>query len=202
MSSPDRRAAPVRRRLGPAAALAAAVLVLAGCAGYRPLYALEAETTAVDGRAGSTVADALKDVEVGRIPEREGQILRALLIERLDTGAEAGTWPLNIALTISRQDLGIQRDASATRANLIATATITLTDPDGGVQLSRSLNVITSFSILDDQFASLVAERDARDRALDALADRIRTQLALHFARPAEPDDDEAATSSGPAGAG
>lgn len=203
MWSPDRRR---RGRPGRApAALVAAALVLAGCAGYRPLYALDAAAAAGAGGAAesTTVGAALSRIEVGRIPEREGQILRELLIQRLDTVAGDGRWPLNVALSTSRQSLGIQRDATATRGNFVARARITLTDPDGTVQLSRTIDVITGFSILDDQFANLVAERNARDRALDALADRIRTQLALHFARPPAPEDaDDAAEAAGPADAG
>jgi LPS-assembly lipoprotein len=191
MSSPEPpRRPPRRRRAALAAALGGVLLLAGGCAGYRPLYALDAEPVAGEGSVD--VAEALSRIEVGRIAEREGQILRELLIERLDASGRDGTWPLNVVLRISRQDLGIQRDASATRANLRASATITLTDPEGTVRLSRSLDVVTGFSILDDQFATLVAERDARDRALDALADRIRTQLALHFARPPAPADDAA----------
>lgn len=172
--------------------LLTAVLVAVGlsaCAGYQPLYAV----APADGGAPSdpTVAQALHQVSVERIPERSGQMLREKLIERLGTRpADGPQWPLRVRLRERTQDLGIQRDASATRANFILDATITLNDPDGQIQLNRTINVITGYAILDDLFATQVAERDARERAIDAMADRIRTQLALHFARQPVPEAD------------
>jgi LPS-assembly lipoprotein len=204
MSSPDRaarqgappgRAPPLGRARFRAALLGLGLVVgLTACAGYRPLYAVA--PTEGTAPAGRTIGDALRRVSVERIAERPGQMLREKLIERLATGTadvpDAERWPLRVTLRESRRDLGIRSDASATRARLSVTATITLADPDGTIALNRTLTIITSYSILDDRFATLAAERDARERALDDLADQIRTQLALYFARPPAPD--EAAT--------
>lgn len=166
------------RLAAPLAVLAA--LALAAC-GFQPLYVQQ-------GISEPTVAAELQQIEVAVIAEREGQLLRTFLIERLTPGGRPAdpTYRLTIQLRIETQSLSIQADDTATRANLDTVASYTLFiagDPDA--ILTDQTNVTTSYNILSDQFATITAERDARERAMRQLAESIRRDLALFFAATA-----------------
>lgn len=156
-----------------------ALPALAGC-GFRPLYG--------SASASGETAERLAKVEISRIPDRPGQVLRNYLIRRFNPGGrpESPLYTLNVSVQEIRQNLGIAKDATATRANLILNGTMVLIDRGNGtVLLQRPVSSITSFNILLDEFANLVAERNARDRALQQIADNICTQVALYFDRTA-----------------
>jgi len=177
MSSPR----PSRRRLLAAGAALAGAAALGAC-GFRPLYGQPA------GPVAESVAGALASVDVAPIAEREGQIMRALLLRRLNPGGRPADpdYRLSVRLSESIDDLGIRRDDTATRANLTLRAAVELraleTDE---VVLVRTLDAVTSYNILDDLYATLAVERDARQRAVESLSETIRTQVALYFQRTA-----------------
>lgn len=162
------------RRLAPLLLLA--LCLTAAACGFRPLYGSDL--------AGASVAAEFADIQVAIIPDRTGQILRNYLVERFNPGGlpENPRYRLNVAVVEHQQSLGIRKDATATRANLIMNATFTLTDLDrNAVVLSRAIGTTTSYNLLLDQFATLVSERDARDRALRQISEDIRTILALYL---------------------
>ena len=169
---------PSARRALAAATLLALTALGAGC-GFRPLYAT--------GPEGEPAAAAqLAEVEIGIIPDRDGQMLRNFLIERINPDGRntAGRYQLAVAIIERQQELGIEKDATATRANMIVIANFELRQAGAELPLTRQrVASITSFNILDDQFATLSAEQDARRRALRQISDDIRTQLALFFTR-------------------
>ena len=153
---------------GRALLVAGAVLALAAC-GFRPLYA--------DSDQDATAYAELARIEVGIIPERSGQILRAALIDGLNPAGRPADplYRLRVDLREREEELGIDKTDSATRANLPA---------DGGDPLlDRRVGLITSYNILLDEFATLTAQNDARERALRQIGSDIRTQLALYFSR-------------------
>ena len=163
----------IRRGL---AVLIAVLPLVAGC-GFQPLYATGGL---------SDVSEELSQVEVGIIPDRSGQILRNYLIQGLNTEGRPAdpTYRLNVSLTETREELGIDKADNAQRANLIVTARFTLrTAADDQEVLNRRVGIITSYNILVDEFATLSAQKAARDRALRRLGFDIRTQLSLYFDR-------------------
>lgn len=152
-------------------------LALSGC-GFQPLYG--------DTQLFGPVAEELSLIEVGVISNRAGQMLRTFLIQRLNPDGRPvdPAYTLQVGLDETITNLGIQRDDTATRSNLRIEATYTLTSTETGQAVYLSTErVITSFNILDDQFATIVAERSAQENALREMSDRIRTDLALFFAR-------------------
>lgn len=153
------------------AVLAAAVLVLAGC-GFRPMHADSADT----GAATQTAR-----VEVLRIPDRNGQILRNFLIDRFVPGSgEAKTvYKLSSEVDAQEQNLGTQLDATTTRARLTVTARFKLTG--GGAQKEFSSRVVASYSTSESDYATLVAEQSATERALREIADDIARQITLYL---------------------
>ena len=155
----------------------AASLLLSAC-GLRPLYASGGITD---------VSEELSQVDVAIIPDRSGQILRNYLIQGLNTGGRPAepVYRLSVDLRERQEDLGIDKTDSAQRANLVMTARFSLhTAADDQEVLDRRVGIITSYSILLDEFATQSSQNAARDRALRQLGSDIRTQLALYFSRP------------------
>lgn len=167
------------RRSGAAAILSLAALT--GACGYQPIYGT------APGIAGETVAAELAQIRIAVIPNRTGQILRNYLIRSLnpDGRPDRPLYTLNVRVSEVEEDLGIRKDDTATRANLVVSANFRLVDRDGQPVTSGTVQTITSYNLLLDQFATLSAERDARDRALRQISEDIRTRLALHFNREA-----------------
>lgn len=162
-----------------------ATLALAGC-GFKPLYG----EGGVAGKGGGVQA-SLARVSIDPIRTRTGQIMRNFLIDRMNpTGQPGGAaeYGLKITLGIRKQELGIRRDDTATRANLIMTARYILTERSSGSVIFRAISrSVTSYNILDNEFATVIAERNARSRGAEQLADDITTRIALYFNRTKRP---------------
>ena len=155
-----------------------ALLVLAGC-GFEPLHGAR--------QRGPDGTSALRQIAIAPIPERLGQLLRIELTNRLTPKGppQSPAYVLNIKVRESIQNLGLRKDATATRANLIITADFTLTDTKTQEAVfTGDLRSINSYNILDADFATLTAESDARRRAAVDLATEIRSRLGLFLARP------------------
>lgn len=155
------------------------VLVLAlGACGFRPLYG---------GAANAEARAHLQAVEVALIEGRLGRLLRLDLQRRLSPGGEgAGVYRLEVALDAEVQPLAYRRDGTATLERVVIGGNYRLTGPDGEVALAERATAVTSYDILDEHFAAIVARRDAEERAVRLLADDIANRLALHFAQVAE----------------
>lgn len=169
-----------RRRLLAAALAVGALSLVAGC-GFRPLYG-----TARD--AGP--AAELSRVAIRGIEGRTGQQLHNMLRDRLTPKGQPAdpSYALDVVLTVSTRELGIRKDETASRANLILVANIRLTDVSSGQVLVTSvLRTVNSYNILDAFYASVVSRQDATERGLRQLANGIAWRLALYFADP-DPD--------------
>ena len=151
--------------------------LLFGC-GFRPLYG----TTETDRR----VADLLAQVRIETIPDRTGQKLRNFLLDRINPAGQPARphYYLSVKIGISRIDLGILRDETATRAILVLTANYFLRDRARKVTLIQgSTQSTNSFNIVASDFATLSGETDAIERAAREISDDIKTRLALYFTR-------------------
>jgi LPS-assembly lipoprotein len=149
-------------------------LVLAGC-GWTPLYA----------NRESGPADAeLRAIKVSPIPERIGQRLAMALRESFDPdGAPSPQrYRLDSLLTTARSDLGIQETGLGSRGKIDATVTFWLRDIKTGAQLIvNTVHTAESFDIVANNYASVVAEEDARIRAVEELRRDIVDRLTLFF---------------------
>jgi LPS-assembly lipoprotein len=167
---------PSRRRfLGLGGALAGAVL-LAGC-GFQPMYGRTA--------TGITTQNYFANIRVAPMSDRIGQQMHNLMRDRLNPKGQPAepVYVLRIQLREQRQSLGIRRDETASRANLIIGARVELIARDGRKTLLQEvMSTTASYNILDNQFATVIAEKDARERALVVLADNITRRLGLFFA--------------------
>jgi LPS-assembly lipoprotein len=163
--------------------LAAALLVgialgLSAC-GFTPLYG------GADSQAMSPV-DHMAAIRISPLPDRTGQQMHNLLRDRLNPIGQPRepVYSLDLRLSESRQELGIRKDETATRANLNLSVRFTLSSTRTGHQLYRGhVNSVSSYNILTSPFATGFSEANARARALRELADGIRTRLGIYFSR-------------------
>ena len=149
-------------------------LLLAGC-GFRPLYG---------NHAGGTASEAFLRVEIGTIRDRIGQSLRNELIQRLYGGQRrlAPEFRLVTNLAEQKTSLAVKKSAFATRGNLVVTADYRLVRlNDGGKVFGSSSRATVSYNILDSEFSTLLAEDNARKRAVKELSEDIRVRLGVYF---------------------
>jgi LPS-assembly lipoprotein len=160
------------------AGVALALLLLAGC-GFRPLYG-----------SGSIVRDrgepgtvSLSEVQIEPIPNRRGQELRNRLIDRFygDGRPASPTYALAVTnLRTSITKLGIQKNATATTALLDMTATYRLTDAQTRATIdSGTSRSIVRYNILTSPFATLAAENDAYERAIQDISEDLTSRIAV-----------------------
>ncbi len=171
-------ALPRRRiRLGWALALAGMLpIALAGC-GWTPLYA-DRETGPAD--------EELRAVKVAPIGERIGQRLELALRNSLNPEGlpTPQRYLLRTTLQTVRSDLGVQTTGIGTRGKLDVNASFALTDSKSGAQLfTNSSHVAESFDIVANEYSAIVAEDDARTRAVEELRRDILTRLTLFLQR-------------------
>lgn len=152
-----------------------AALVLLGACGFRPLYGSKEK--------GAAAAE-LAAVEIKPIADRAGQQLHNLLLDRINPRGRPAKprYVLKIRLTQGIERLAVRKTAFSTRANLRLIAAFALAPAGGGeVLVSGTSLAISSYNILDSEFATLTSEKDARSRATGQLAEDIRTRLAVFF---------------------
>jgi len=156
-----------------------------GC-GFRAIHATSGES----GQDSPVGAD-LARVRVDPIKNRVGQQVRNALVQRLSPRGEPADplYTLRVELTESTADVGYRKDGYATLGNLTLTATIFLRR-DGVSLLNESATTVASFDYLGPRYASVVMERDARERAATQIADDIRGRVAAAIERyQANPND-------------
>jgi LPS-assembly lipoprotein len=150
-----------------------ALLAFGGC-GFHPLYAPSGATNV-----------ALGTVYVDVIANRNGQLLRQALQERLD-GAGDGTkkYQLSVLYAVHTEGLGIQADNSSNRTRIIGTAPWTLKQPGlvGAKVTSGTASSVDGNNVIDAQFFySDLASQAIDQRMGQALADQIVQALAAYF---------------------
>jgi LPS-assembly lipoprotein len=161
--------------------IAAAMALLTGC-GFTPLHGQQ--------KAGASATAALQQISVPPIPERLGQLLRIELTNQLTPNGQprSPAYVLSVSVTESQQDLAVRRDATATRANLIITASFKLREVQSDeIVLSGAARSVNSYNILDADFATLSAESDSRRRASRDLATEIRSRLGIFLSQQTAP---------------
>ena len=152
-------------------------LVLAGC-GFKPMYRADAENMAV--------TEAMATVDIGEIEQRLGQKVRNELLDIVTPLGEPSqpVYHLSIRLNEERDDVGLRRDASSTRANYRLQAQFRLMEISSeDVLIDGSTWANTGFDIVQSDYATLMAERAAQDRLAREIALEIRNRLAIYFGR-------------------
>lgn len=146
-------------------------LALCGC-GFTPLY----------GRpeSGTNVPAEFAAVSIDDIEGRVGLEVRNNLIEILNPAGEPArpNYRLVVTLTELRQGLLVRSDASVTRYNYRLSAKYELRDATTGqVKQQGEARAIAAYNVVESQFATYSAEKDAESRAARELAQEIRLRL-------------------------
>ena len=156
--------------------LLAALGFLGGC-GFQPLYGKNFATYTPEEFAA---------IKIKPIRDRIGQQLHNHLLSLLNPGGrpKKPRYVLTARVSESIASLGVRKSAFATRANLTLSVNYRLSPlPTGDSILTGSDSIIVSYNILESDFATLMAEKDARVRAVRELAQIIRIRLGAHFTR-------------------
>jgi LPS-assembly lipoprotein len=149
------------------------MLATAAC-GFRPLYAPSGATNA-----------ALGQIFVDVIPNRDGQLLRQSLQERLERASESEKqYVLSVSYILRYDAEGVQEDSSITRTRVIGTARWTLRKPGllAASIASGSANSLDGNNAINSQFFYGDLAGEAINRRMgDALAAEIVEELAAYF---------------------
>lgn len=145
--------------------------LLSGCGGFAPLYA-------------SGVASGIPPIEIAVIADRNGQILRGFLMDRLRSNGRGGSGHrLETTLLVSKSGLGTRSDGTTLWMQVTVTATFVLKSEGGAPQIF-SISRTSGYNQTRDDYASLEAERNAVMRSLREIADDARLRIAI-LLRPA-----------------
>lgn len=155
---------PDRRHLLAAAAVILAA-ALGGC-GYAPAY----------GPNGTAVV-ARGAVAVEQASDRRTFLLREALLQRLGEPTSP-RYALGLEIEVIAEGLGITANNEITRYQLLGTARYTLRDiATGTVAASGEVSGFTGYSTSASTVGGVTARRDAEERLMTILADRIAVRL-------------------------
>jgi LPS-assembly lipoprotein len=153
--------------------------IVAGC-GFRPLYKQAGNT--------STVQE-FSQISVAQPEDRPSQQLRNFLLDSLTPYGQPDRplYRLEYRLNETVGSVFVTRTEEITRNNLQLSATVYLRDYQSGTVLtSLSTTSQASYNVTLADYANLVSEKNARERALRDVAEQIRLRLGNYFDRRTE----------------
>lgn len=153
--------------------------LLSGC-GFRPLYKQTGNT--------DTVKD-FSQISIAQPEDRPSQQLRNYLLDTLTPHGQPDRplYRLEYRLTESLGSVFVTRTEEVTRSNLQLSASVYLRDYQTGESLtSISATSQASYNVTQADYANLVSEKNARERALRDVAEQIRLRLGNYFDRKPE----------------
>ncbi len=146
--------------------------------GFKPMY--KNGSTFNNGQSIPSAA-----VYIDNIPDRDGQYLRNLLIDRIYTSGRPinATYKLKLSPLKERLvGLDIKKDASSTiTQKTLSTKMELINNTTEKVVMTRRLRVSGSHNVLDNQFANSVSERAITNSLLREIADHAVNELNLYF---------------------
>lgn len=162
---------------------ATALCTLVGACGFHPLLGTVA--------GGPGIGDILSAVYVDPIPNRVGYQLRNHLLDLFNaTGrADGAAYHLRLSLTEAEQAVALQTNTNITRYNYTLKAHYELI-PAGTTAAAKTgdLTSLTAYNVAAAPFlyATVAAEQDAKNRAANDLAERLRVTIAVYLRDQAE----------------
>lgn len=159
-----------------------AIFALSAC-GFHPVYGTYSGGKTAEGNSANTM---MGQVAIANIPDRSGQFLRNALIDRLHASSEPEStlYTLKIEPLIeTNKELDITKSSEATRAQLRIKTHMVLVDKNGNHLVSRDLSSMSSYNVLESEFATRITENAARENAINDIARQVERNLALYFNR-------------------
>lgn len=155
-----------------------AALTLSAC-GFRPLYGT---ASIPEGAETAFGAIQIAPVAATNDSDRIGYLVSDALDRALHTPGhnETARYELKVALADERRGLSIQDDSSTTRYNYRLTADWTLAPAGSNAALaSGRAETTASYNVVDSQYATQIARKDAEDRAAREIAEQIKLRVAV-----------------------
>jgi LPS-assembly lipoprotein len=159
----------------------AGMLLLQGC-GFEPLYA---------NNNNLGISSTLSTIYVEPISDRVGYELRNDLLDRLDgtVSAQGARYRLKLYLTELEEPVVFQPNTSITRYNYTLTAHYDLVAREGAEPAkSGDVTAFAAYNVAASPYlySTVAAQRDAKNRAANDIAERIRIELAVYLRQVAE----------------
>lgn len=152
------------------------LLALMGC-GFAPVYG--------DNGVTARAADRMAEVEIAPIEAGlTGLYLRNDLIDRINGSSEPTTprHRLQVALASQFSSVLVQPDASITFYDYYLEAHFELIDlAKNEVVFSGRSRTRSGYNVVESEYATLVARRDAERRAAEALSEEVTLRVALYL---------------------
>src|ERR1051326_4951813 len=158
-------------------AACAFAVALSAC-GFHPLYG----TAGVNAGIGQTLAN----VYVEPISERVGYELRNQLLDLFNATGESGnaSYRLKLSVNETEEAVVLQTNTAITRYNYTLSAHYELIPHDGTSAVKTGdVTALSAYNVAAAPFlyATVTAERDAKNRAANDIAERIRAQIAVYL---------------------
>lgn len=173
---PGQRVSAISRSIGVVMLIGG--LLLGGGCGFTPLYG--------DRAVSGSVPTQIDRIEVSPIGGRVGLQLRNDLIDRFSARGGQGEklYRLDIIVNARKEGLAIQQDESVTRFNYRLFGNFRLIRlADAKLMFEDNARTFVAYNVVQSDFATLSAERDAEERAARDLGAEIATRLSLYFKR-------------------
>lgn len=157
------------------AGLVFVTLLVAAC-GFEPLHG--------SSGSGPDTSQRLAQVQVAMIGDRVGQLVRNRLLDYFEPPSTRvpPIYRLDVDVTERKEGLAIQEDRTVTRYNLRLNARYRLIRIRGGqVLLEGSTRAISAYNVIRSDYANLIAERDARERAAQEIGDAVGLRVAVRL---------------------
>ena len=119
-------------------------------------------------------------VKIGFIENRAGHQLRNRLLDLVNPGGEQpASYTLSVNLKENKEDLSIKKSAISTRARLTITANFSLTG--NGKSFSGATKITTGYNLFKSEYATIVAEQNARSSGVAVIANEIANRVISHL---------------------
>ena len=156
-------------------ALTAIVVVALSACGFKPMY----------GKGGDDVYRAeFPRISIAQIEDREGQMLRNELLTLMHPRGQAPKQDYRLSITLQESESGIavSKSSFSTRANYTIVASIHMNSLiDDKPVFTDSVSLTGSYNVLQSQYATLMAEKDVKERLIRELAKSIVNRVSLRF---------------------
>ncbi|WP_238368089.1 LPS assembly lipoprotein LptE [Mesobacterium pallidum] len=150
------------------AALALGLCAAGAACGFAPAYGPQGGASRLSGQ-----------VVVSAPADRAGYLLGQRIEERLGFAA-TGPYTLTVTHDVSRSGLGTGGDGRTTRYQLVGSARYSLREgTDGPVLAKGTVDDFTGYSATGSTVATLAAVRDAEERLMVILADKVVDRLLM-----------------------
>ena len=150
------------------------LLLLSGCT-FKPLY------SSYEGQ----VTDRLSSIKISQIEGRLGQIMRNALLQKLTPlgNPKNPRYILDISITFSDRDLGVAKDATATRTEVVLSVHYTLKNAKTGKILHEATETESSdYNMLTTSYYSnIVSKTNAQEGTIELVSNLIKLGLSSYL---------------------